>query len=281
MALLERLSAFRFLSIPQVAALLFPSQDAAATRLRRLLRSRFVVRLYQAAVSDDPHTQLVYALSRAGAKWLALRHDGVVPEHLSASNTRSGLYLTHTLHRNDVAISLELLARSELALTRLHWTHAPDEVRASAPVRIGRDEETIGIVPDGVFTARWQGVTSANAVEVDMGTVSLERMKTRYAAYHSWWRRGGPAGRYGSVPYRVLTITTTERRLAALRRVAAVAGPGQTGGSGLFWFALLTVANPAEPDAWLRPVWTTARSPTGPPIPLFLPTVNPTPDSNS
>ena len=269
--LLQHLARLRFLSVPQVASLGFPSLDAAAARLRQLRAAGLVSRLYRAGLVDDPHRTTVYGLSRAGAQQVRTHPDQPAPPHVVEGDARSGLFLTHTLRRNDVALSLMHLTRHDPRFQLLRWTHDPDLVRASATVRFGTEDEDLTMIPDGLFEATWRGERFVAAVEVDMGTVRLERMFKRYRGYWSWWKRGGAILRHGPVSFRVLTLTTTETHLAALRRAAVRAPLDTTTGSGLFWFALLSTANLTEPSTWLHPIWTIARLPTGPPVRLVRP----------
>jgi hypothetical protein len=105
------------------------------------------------------------------------------------------------------------------------------------------------------------GEVHALLVEIDMGTVRLERMWRRYRGYWRLWSDGVARLRWGDVPQRVLTLSTTPRRLEALRHAAARAPENGRRGSGLFWFAPLDVADLQHPERFLAPVWTTASEP--------------------
>jgi hypothetical protein len=256
---LDDLASYRFLSLPQVAALHFPSCGAASVRMRRLHAAGLATRVFMPVRPFDRSVATIYALAGRGALLLAPRHNGVRPRHLTAREHRSALFLDHTLRRNDVRVCLELLNRSHRALQLLSWRQSPEEVRASAEVRLGRGRtQRVPIVPDGYFAVLWRGRAQSFCLEIDMGTVAPDRMLARYRAYWTWWRTGGAAGKYGLAPLRVLTMTTTASRLATLRRLAEAAPERGRQRSHLFWFALLDRANIANPDRLVNGGWCTA-----------------------
>lgn len=270
--LLDALGSYRFLSVPQATALFFPAESGAARRLRNLARAGLAHTVFMPVRPYDRTTRTLYALAAKGARLLAPRHHGLIPRHLTAREQRSGLFLAHTLARNDVRIVLEQLSKSRRDLSLLAWQQAPDEVRASAIVRIGvRTEARVPAVPDGVALLRVDGACQAFAIEVDMGTVPLLRMARRYRAYWKWWRAGGPTVRYGPVPYRVLTIAHAPARRDALRKVALRAPEHGRPGSRLFWFATLDEVDIRAPENLLAPKWHVAHPESPPGLPLFPP----------
>lgn len=258
---LDDLAGYRFLSVPQVAALHFPSESAASERLRRLHAVGLATRVFMPVRSFDRSVATIYALAARGGALLAPRHDGSRPHHLTEREHRSALFLDHTLRRNDMRICLEVLNRSRRGFQLLSWRQAREEVRASAVVQLGRARaERVTIVPDGYFALLFRGQAMSFCLEVDMGTVAPDRMALRYRAYWTWWKAGGAARKYGPAPIRVLTMTTTTARLSTLRRLASAApGPGRRS-SNLFWFALLDRADIKKPGRLLDGGWCTATS---------------------
>lgn len=265
---LDALGDYRFLSIPQLQALHFPTNGTAETRLRRLHEHELVVRLYMPARPYDRRVHTIYGLSAKGAKLLRTRHEGAAPPHLSPKNERSALFLDHTLRRNDLRICLTLLARQNPDFEFVSWEQTPEEVKARAEVPDGRDTQRLTLIPDAVFVLRQGESAAAFAVEIDMGTVRVTSMAERYRGYWCWWKAGGPAKRFGPIPFRVLTLTTTEAHLAALKRVATEAPTTGRKGSGLFWFTLLSALDIKNPASVLAPSWQVARVTEAPPRPL-------------
>lgn len=258
LAVLDALGDYRFLSIPQLAILFFPSKGTAETRLRQLYQHHLAVRVYLPARPYSRTTSTIYGLGAKGAGLLIPLHDGVRPPCLSARDQRSGLFLDHTLRRNDLRIALQRLHSGHPDFELVSWHQAKEDVRARAEIEVGRKTEMVTLIPDGVFGLLRHGILHTCAVEIDLGTVRLEEMRKRYRAYWSFWKYGGALRTYGRCSFRVLTLATTPRRIEALRQAAASIPEARGTGSGLFWFASLDVADPKNPDRLLEPVWSTA-----------------------
>lgn len=268
--LLDALGDYRFLSIPQVCALFFPSAQAAGRRLRELAAKKLAVPVFMPVRPYSRESQVVYGLGARGANQLTARHNGLRPRHLTSREQRSGLYLDHTLRRNDVRIALDLLQTKHPNFALMGWQQNPDAIRASAVVKIGaRTEKRVPMVPDGLALVRVAGECQVLAIEVDMGTVPIERMWRRYRAYWKWWHTGGARLRYGPAPYRVLTLANSAKRAEALRVSAARAPERGSQGSKLFWFATLDQADITNPERILDAAWSVAATPAPPPQSLF------------
>lgn len=268
--LLDALADYRFLTALQAATVMFRTPGSITARLRSLVAAGLVVPVFMPVRPTDRSHVTVYALGAKGGRLIAPRHGGIRPRHLTAREARSGLFLEHTLKRNDFRLALERLSERDPRFSLLSWSQVPDQVRASAMITLGgRREFRVPMVPDGVAVVRMNGSCEVLAIEIDCGTVPVERMWRRYRGYWKWWRMGGPTKRYGAVPYRVLTLAPDVRRLAALQKAAARAPEKGHRGSKLFWFAPLAVASIDSPHALLDTVWTAATLPETPARALF------------
>jgi hypothetical protein len=267
---LTDLGDYRFMSTPQLTALHFPSPARTQARLRQLVDAGLACKVFMPVRPYDASAKTIYALAGAGARLLVERRGGPRPRYLTERERRSGLFLDHTLRRNDLRVVLEQLHTQRVDVDFLTWRQAPEEVRAvvEAPVRTRRPER-IPLVPDGFFALRHDGHCQGFLVEIDMGTVRLERMRARYRGYWAWHRWGRARTRYGPLPLRVLTLTTTARRLENLRKAAMKSPIGGTTGTNLFWFAQLDQLDLDAPEKLLAACWTTAQSRPGPPRPLL------------
>lgn len=255
---LDALADYRFLSVPQLTSLFFQSAASATSRLKRLVDARLATKVYLPVRPYDPSSQTIYALAAKGSHLLQPRHQGRRPRYLTERERRSGLFLDHTLRRNDLRICLELLAR-QAVLQLLTWRQAPEDVGGAETIRVtGRRRERVPFVPDGYFAVLHRGVCTQFVVEIDMGTVRRQRMWLRYRAYWAWWNRLGYYKRFGPMPLRVLTVTTTKARLDALKAEAEKAPERTTRGRKIFWFALLEDVDLARPERLLGPVWSVA-----------------------
>lgn len=268
--LLDALADYRFLTATQAAALFFPSEHSAARRLRELAQAKLAVPVFLPVRPWSRATETVYALAAKGAREITPRHNGMRPRHLTAREARSGLFLEHTLRRNDTRIALDLLQGVARSFALLGWQQNPDLVRSSAVVKVGmRSEARVPTVPDGVALVRAGDECHVLAIEIDMGTVPVERMWRRYRSYWKAWRLGSARLRYGPAPYRVLTLVPDNKRLASLRAAAIRAPERGSQGSRLFWFATLEHADITNPARLLGPVFEVATIPALPRQALF------------
>jgi hypothetical protein len=261
--ILQALGSYRFLSVPQLQALFFPSASSSERRMRELTEAGYVTRVFMPARPYDRQVHTIFALSPFGGRFLKDADGELDLQTVSESDKRTALFLDHTLRRNDVRVCLELLAREDPRIQLLTWKQRVEDVKTVVRICTGRSVERVPLIPDGVFVLLVEGHTHGFAVEVDMGSVQLTRMERRYRGYWRWQKDHGPERRFGVDSFRVLTLTTTDRRLEALRKAAMKAPERRGSDSGLFWFARLVTADIEEPLTLLSPVWTTAVRRTG------------------
>lgn len=245
--LLGVLAEREYLAAHQLAALLGRDPADLGPVLERLVRDRHVRELTGATGSR------AYALAIRGARLLAeMTGDEPVP----VGRARSAAILDHELLKNDLAVVLQLLD-AQGAIQLLRWETARDQLADAVHLMRGRRGERVALVADArAVLATPSGPTSL-LVEIDMGTVSIARMRTKYEGYAAWWRGGGPARRFGTKSLRVLTIAKHEARMARLRAAAAEAVG--TDAHGLFWFASADVLDADAPEKLLAPRFWTAR----------------------
>lgn len=246
------------LALHQLAALLGRDAAEVAPVLDRLVRDRHVQALESAATRSK-----AYVLAVRGARLYA---ELTGEEPISVGRTRSTAILDHDLFLNDLAVVLQLLD-AEGRIKLLRWETSRDALADAVHVVRGKRTERVALVADGLAViATPTGPTSLLA-EIDMGTVSLSRMATKYAGYAAWWRAKGPERRFGLRSLRVLTIAKHEARMARLRAAAAEAGGSEA--QGLFWFATADVLDADAPEKLLGPRFWTARPDTPLPAALF------------
>jgi hypothetical protein len=101
--------------------------------------------------------------------------------------------------------------------------------------------------PDGYFCYRVGERRAHFFLEVDLGTESNRCFRQKVRAYIAYRQSGRYRERYGAYAFRVLTITTSERRMANLRRATEAEG-----GGSMFWF---TTLDGTHAMACLEPIW--------------------------
>lgn len=245
--LLGVLAEHEYLAAHQLAALLEREADELAPVLERLVRDRHV-RLLTAGTGSQ-----AYALALRGARLLAeLTGDEPVP----VGRARSAAILDHELLKNDLAVVLQLLD-AQGAIELIRWETARDQLADAVHLMRGRRGERVALVADARAVIATPSGPSSLLVEIDMGTVSLSRMRTKYEGYAAWWRGGGPMRRFGTKSLRVLTIAKHEARMARLRASAAEAAGSDA--HGLLWFASAEVLDSDTPEKLLAPRFWTAR----------------------
>lgn len=236
------------LTAPQLAVRLAePATDVAAA-LSTLAREGVLKSL--SAVSA---TGLVtaFTLSRRGAAIVSAAGGPSAPD----ARPRSAFTLAHDLARNDLALVLERLDETgALRLTRFETARA--KIAESVVVSRGGVPERIALVADALAVFDVGGVASALLVEIDRGTVSVARMRRKFAGYAAWHATGGPAQRFGIRGMRIATIAKGPQRVERLRRAAREATEGR--GGGLFWFLDQAQVDLQAPERLLGAAWQTA-----------------------
>lgn len=258
LAALGALGRHQFVTTRQVAAIVEAPVTEVGPVLDGLVDERLLARLHPASAVADDTRRPAYTLTRHGARLLAASTAQSLPR---VPNARKSLYmLAHELARNDLGVVLECLDRDGV-LKLLRWETARAKIADVAQV-IERDRILrVPLVADALAVVEIGGRPSALLVEVDMGTVSVVRMRTKYAGYLAWWKAGGPEQRFGIKSLRVLTIAPNENRLTRLREAAMEATDGR--GSGLFWFGDQTNVDVERPGRLLDAAWMPASARRG------------------
>jgi hypothetical protein len=186
-------------------------------------------------------------LTRKGARYLAELTGAEAPPVRAIRATTT---LAHELMVNDLAVVAKLLDDRGL-VKLLRFETSRDALADAVRVVRGRTSERIPFVADALVVLSSPAGPTALLVEIDMGTVSLARMKKRYEGYAAWWRSGGPERRFGLRSLRLVTVANHKERAARLRDVASEIA--DSGSRGLFWFASSDVLDLETPERLLEP----------------------------
>jgi len=256
---------YRLLSAPQLEALFFPSntatthsrRSACQRRLQLLYHHGFLERLPQPVILGQGRAPFVYALAEAGANLVAQQlgldraEVGWQPKH----NDLGLPFLDHSLGINEVRVVIRLLVeqgqleleqwRDEVTLKSADWRDkVPYRMEGSRPVRK---------YPDGYFILRLPatGQRAHFFLEIDQATTTNARWQEKVVAYQEFRQGGQSKLYYGTRNFRVLTVTTGERRLANLLKATEKAG-----GDHYFWFTTREQVTIWQPERFLEAVWT-------------------------
>ncbi len=205
-------------------------------RLRWLYDRGYLFRDDQPQRITEGRKPLVYFLDTAGARLLA-EFDEVDLASIDwhkRENDVSWLFLNHLLATNDVRLAVTLAARQHgyQITSWLDDRSLRRDRREYVSVQVayrdgqGRDrirEEKVAFVPDGYFTIEAEGKMLHYFLETDMGTVTgisqregRRDFSRKVKAYMAYRASGKFKERYGADTFRVLTVTTSEQRMANL-----------------------------------------------------------------
>ena len=256
---------YRLVSSEHIEALLFRSpqprgrRSSCQRRLQLLYHHQFVGRLALPVIMSEGRTPFVYVLDEAGITWVAA-HLGVARATAGwqPKSTRLGpLFIDHLLAINDVRVVVAALAQSS-DLTLAEWISEADFRGAAFKERVPfkmRGARVTRTYPDGYFrlAVRENKPEAHFFLEVDQGTMSATRWKEKITAYTQFRSRGLSETHFGTQNFRVLTVTTSDRRLANLKRATESAE-----GDRYFWFTTQAYIDIWKPKTFLEPVWSVA-----------------------
>lgn len=269
LALINACYSYRALTTPQIQQLFFKQGSARGQlvqcqhRLKLLYHHSYLYRDEQPTKLSEGRRSLVYFLDRQGATLLAecLRID-VSDLDWHPKNNAAGashLFLEHLLKTNDIRIAVTLAADQE-GISLEGWlddkTLKSRQMKEYVKVKDAKgNEQRAAVIPDGYFCLRQGQHQYHHFLEADLRTVIGHTSKSgrrdwarkirTYLAYHE---TGQFQHRYAAPSFRVLTVTTGERRLDNLKRITEAAG-----GKSRFWF---TTFDRLNTEAVLsQPIW--------------------------
>lgn len=241
---------YRVLKQEHIQLLFFGQRNrsGAQRRLERLYDHGFLARHLLPVTTGRSPT--LYILDRKGAELLRLErgYDELTWYH--SSKDLKAEFLEHTIALNDLMVAVTVGCRE--AGFQLETWHTENRIKADfdrvvVTTSTGRRED-VPIVPDGFFVVIANQRRYPCFVELDRGTMTLGRFKLKVSGYMAYQRTGGYERRYGLSSLRVLTVTTSERRLVNLKEATE-----QVKGQEWFWFGLLPELNYAT--VLNAPVW--------------------------
>jgi len=188
---------------------------------------------------------LVYGIGRASAQVMA--EPGEQPKRYDNRNVKQ-LYLRHTLLVAEVIIAFEIACRGRSDLKFVSeqdllasGTDAGDFRSWTVDIQRKGKRKSVGVVPDYVFALEATRTRERILffVEADRSTMPVTRhslnkssLLRKLLAYEATWQQGVHRDRFGCDRFRMLTVTTSEKRIDS-----AVAACGElTRGRGIFLF---------------------------------------------
>ncbi len=233
--IVELVHEYRLLSSDQVIALLGDgSAQQILRRLQLLYHGRFLERP-RSQIADflrAPGSRpMVYALGSAGAALLGVK----IPKQIGLE------FIDHTLAVSSVLVSFTLACRERRDIRVIPWREILEEKVLEETRRKKQPDSwrvrlpggaTVGVTPDAIFGLHYltkpEGANrSWFFLEVDRGTMPVVRRRLtetsvyrKILAYHATAAEGLQTELFGMKTFRVLTVTTGEKRLASLVEAA-------------------------------------------------------------
>jgi hypothetical protein len=277
--IVEAVYRYRALTREQVERLFFhrkTSHPEPSTlcqhRLKVLYHAGYLDRGFQARTPVEGLKPLIYFLDRAGADLLAQTWDveRADIDWDKRDNNPSWWFLSHLLATNDARIAITLSAARH-GWQLLEWRddrtlkrEKPDKVQVEwVDEKKKKHNVRLSLVPDGYLLLESGELNPTTNrpkrhhrfLEMDMGTVPGESSRDarhswslKSRAYIQYYRSGAYERDYQAKGLRVLTVTTTPKRLENLLRATQTAG-----GRELFLFSTLDEIRSADPLA--DPIW--------------------------
>jgi hypothetical protein len=229
LALLDGLYEHRFLTRRHLQALYFTdyperqsglpvatsSPRPAQRRLRRLYQARLVLRRSLALPDGRRDPEPYYCLSPDGAQLVALRHNLAAREarQRAADLLANPLFVRHALAGADLHCSLTRAARNQPGhACPPQWWRGEQ----SASQQFTDRGQPVLLRPDGY--TRYQAGENIHhlLVEIDLGTMSLPRLRDKLDRYRAYSRSVAWQSRYPVFP-KLLLLTTSTQRIVSLQ----------------------------------------------------------------
>ena len=251
--IIRQVNRHRFLRSPEIIALVGGSSQQVLRRLQLL---------YHAGYLERPNAQLeyfrkggshhmAYGLGNKGAALINSEGQDRPYSRSSEKNHDVGrVFLDHALMVSDVMVEIELACR-ESDHIKLLWGEElpvsgtlPRPFRWRVKLKVGRKR---GVIPDRVFALEYTDQTGVAQrafffLEADRGTTPVMRsdmgqnsMYRKFLSYEATWAQAVHQKQFGFHRFRVLTVTTSAKRVASLVQACRKLEQGH----GLFLFAKL------------------------------------------
>jgi len=253
---------YRFLNSEQIQALVDGSDQVILRRLQKLYHHGYLDRPISQIVFSNPlfgPQKMVYGLGDKGADLLVEeygRDRGKIVWREKNKEVKEQ-YIQHTLMISEFRACLTLALKDNPVVKELLWLREDTkELKQDVYFLEEGRKRRLTIVPDGFFLIeRPQGKKDAFFFEADRSTMTNARFLNKMRAYWLWHKQGGHH-KLSIDSFRVLTLTTTKRRMDNLIDVAKQADDRQVG-SNMFWFAMTDDIQLNNPRRILESIWRT------------------------
>lgn len=248
---------YRVLTTQHLRTLFFPSNHQAYARLSSLYHHGFLDRKFLGVYADKMNTPIMYVLDKRGAELLQ-SEQGIEVNWSKDLKNLTLQFLEHTLAINTVRVAVAKAAEDQ-GYAVLVW-RGENEIKADYDYVTIRGQsgriQSVSVIPDSYFVLATPKGKAHFFLELDRGTMTTQRFKTKILAYQVYYGSGAYQRRYETRSLRVLTVTSGSGRAANLQHVTEEAE-----GKQRYWFTTLDQVTPQS--VLSEPIWqmATARGP--------------------
>jgi hypothetical protein len=230
--------------------------------LQLLYYHGYLTRDEQPQKLSEGRKPFVYWLDKRGAQAVEELLDGEELDWNATIHVVSNLFLEHLLATNDVRIAITIAAhKHDFTIDTWFDDHTLKRRQMTDTVTLRSLQGGIqkaAVVPDGYFLLDTGRHFYHHFLEVDLRTVTgaastwgRRDWARKVQVYLEYYRSGKYQYRYKTQGLRILTVTTSEKRLANLKTITEKAG-----GRSRFWFT--TFERVRASDVLIDPIWQTA-----------------------
>lgn len=205
----------QFLLTSQIRALHFPSIHRTRKRLKLLYQNKYIDRMKIPFGIEDLSSESVYFIKRSGLQLLLLH--GKLHEAVSIPKTgrRPGnlMFLSHTLMRNSFRVALQKSVQADSCVSLQDWRHDNSITRyVLLPNSKEQRLQRVPLKADAYFRLKRGSSEIEYFLEVDNGTMALNRLVDKMNGYYRWHlsSRQNPAG--SLIRRRVLILVFSKTR---------------------------------------------------------------------
>ncbi len=235
--ILEAIYRFRVMRQDQIHTLFFgKSRTASQRRLELLYDHGFIDRRFLTVRASYLLSPVLYILDKRGVAHLRAERGDETMRWQTSDKQIGQQFLEHTLAINDVRIAITLACR-RADYSVLIWYGESDLKndfdRVPALDATGLRKVT-SLIPDSYFVLNTPRGIAHFFLELDRGTMTLQRFQNKALAYWAYYQSGAYERRYQTKSLRVLTVTITGKRRENLWQATQKAVE-----STRFWFGVL------------------------------------------
>ncbi len=250
---LQAVYAYDVLTTQQLQTLFFPSAHTAYARLSLLYHHGLLERRFLGLYADKMNSPILYVLDKRGAEVLQGQRGSEV-EWSKRTKAVTITFLEHTLAINQVRVAVAKACQENAGFELIRWQGENELKGDYERVTIRSDSGrsvNVSLIPDSYFVVQTPKGVAHFFLELDRGTMTTKRFKTKILAYQAYYGSGAYQRRYETRSLRVLTVTTSVPRAEHLKQLTE-----QAGGKQRYWFTTLEQIAPVTVLA--TPIWQVA-----------------------